>query len=105
MDMTETDKEERFARQKKELELRAKKRNSRLFLLAGSIFEIAETLAVILLLFISVLREKSLNIRLTLSTFPFPIRWLLFLLMILSIIIFGVWGTGYNEAAFLYYQF
>ena len=34
--------------EKKELELRAKKRNSRLFLFFGSIFEIIETLAVIL---------------------------------------------------------
>ena len=52
MDMTEADKEERLERQKKELEFRAKKRNSRLFLFFGSIFEIAETLVVILLLWI-----------------------------------------------------
>ena len=52
MDMTEEEKAERLERQKKELELRAKKRNSRLFLFFGSIFEIAETLAVILLLFL-----------------------------------------------------
>ena len=52
MDMTDEEREERLERQKKELELRAKKRNSRIFLLLGSIFEIAETLAVILLLFI-----------------------------------------------------
>ena len=52
MDMTEEEKAERQERQKKELELRAKKRNSRLFLFFGSIFEIVETLAVILLLFL-----------------------------------------------------
>ena len=52
MDMTEEEKQERLERQKKELELRAKKRNSRLFLFFGSIFEIVETLAVILLLFV-----------------------------------------------------
>ena len=52
MDMTDEEKEERLARQKRELELKAKKRNSRLFLFFGSIFEIAETLAVILLLFL-----------------------------------------------------
>ena len=50
--MTEEEKAEKLERQKKELELRAKKRNSRLFLFFGSIFEIAETLAVILLLFV-----------------------------------------------------
>ena len=52
MDMTEAEKAERLERQRKELELRAKKRNSRLFLFFGSIFEIIETLAVILLLII-----------------------------------------------------
>ena len=52
MDMVDEEKEERLARQKKELERRAKSRNSRLFLFFGSIFEIVETLAVILLLFL-----------------------------------------------------
>lgn len=52
MEMTEEEKQERLERQKKELELRAKKRNSRLFLFFGSLFEIVETLAVILLLFV-----------------------------------------------------
>ena len=52
MDMTDEEKAERLERQRKELELRAKKRNSRLFLFFGSIFEIVETLAVILLLII-----------------------------------------------------
>ena len=52
MDMTDEEKQERLERQKKELEIRAKKRNSRIFLLLGSIFEILETLGVILLLFV-----------------------------------------------------
>ena len=52
MDMTDAEKEERLQRQKLELERRAKKLNSRIFLFFGSIFEIVETLAVILLLFI-----------------------------------------------------
>ncbi len=52
MDMNDTDKEERLQRQKVELERRKKTRNSRLFLFFGSIFEIVETLAVILLLFV-----------------------------------------------------
>jgi len=52
MDMTEEEKAERLERQRKELELKTKKRNSRIFLFFGSIFEIIETLAVILLLFV-----------------------------------------------------
>ena len=52
MDMTDEEKAERLERQKKELELRAKKRNSRLFLFIGSIFEIIETFVVITLLIV-----------------------------------------------------
>ena len=52
MDMTDEEKAERLERQKKELELRAKKRNSRLFLFIGSIFEIVETFVVITLLIV-----------------------------------------------------
>ena len=52
MDMTEEEKQERELRMKKELEMRAKKRNSRIFLFFGTIFEIAETLALILLLLV-----------------------------------------------------
>ncbi len=50
--LTDEEKAERYERQKQELERRAKTRNSRLFLFFGSVFEIIETLAVILLLFI-----------------------------------------------------
>lgn len=52
MDMTEQEKQEREIRMQKEIELRIKKRNSRIFLICGSAFEIIETLAVILLLFL-----------------------------------------------------
>ena len=52
MDMTEEEKAERENRRKLEIERRNKARNSRLFLLFGSVFEIVETLLVILGLFI-----------------------------------------------------
>ena len=52
MDMTEEEKQEKLERQKMELERRAKARNSRLFLFFGSVFEIIETLVIILLLFV-----------------------------------------------------
>jgi hypothetical protein len=52
MDMSELSEEEKQERIKKELEFRAKKRNSRIFLLAGSIFEIVETIALIIALFL-----------------------------------------------------
>ena len=52
MDMTEADNAEREELKKREIERRNKSRNSRLFLFFGSLFEIVETLLVILGLFI-----------------------------------------------------
>ena len=52
MDMSELTEEEKKARMQAELELRTKKRNSRIFLLVGSIFEVVETIAIIFGLFI-----------------------------------------------------
>ena len=52
MDMTQLDQEEKENRFKAELALREKKRNSRLFIFIGSIFEIVETLLVIVGLFV-----------------------------------------------------
>ncbi|MBP5519836.1 MAG: hypothetical protein J6X84_04580 [Treponema sp.] len=52
MDMSEIDNEERELRRKKEIEFRIKQRNSRIFLFFGSVFEIVETIAVILGLFV-----------------------------------------------------
>ena len=52
MDMTESDNSEREELKKLEIERRNKSRNSRWFLLLGSLFEIVETLLVILGLFI-----------------------------------------------------
>ena len=52
MEMTEEEKQEREIRMQKEIAERNKKRNSRIFLFCGSVYEIIETLAVILLLFV-----------------------------------------------------
>ena len=52
MDMSELSEEEKQERIKHELDIRAKKRNSRIFLLVGSIFEIIETIVIIIALFL-----------------------------------------------------
>ena len=52
MDMSQLDEEEKKARIQAELELRDKKRNSRIFLLLGSIFEILVSIAIFFGLFI-----------------------------------------------------
>ena len=36
---------------------------------------------------------------------PLPVRWTVYLLLIFSILIFGVYGPEYNAAAFIYFAF
>ena len=64
MDTNESGMDEKELLRKREIERRNKSRNSRIFLLCGSLFEIVETLAVILGLFIlfSVLIFKVFNL-------------------------------------------
>ena len=54
---------------------------------------------------ISLLSERGVDVRGRLVSLPLPLRWLVFLLGILCIVIFGIWGSGFNEAAFIYYKF
>ena len=34
-----------------------------------------------------------------------PIRWLVLIGGIMAVLLLGVWGSGFNEASFIYYQF
>ncbi|MBQ9009512.1 MAG: MBOAT family protein [Clostridia bacterium] len=59
-----------------------------------------------LLLFgISLAQERGVQIRTGLLRLPLPIRWLLIYALIFSVVIFGIWGSGFNESSFIYFQF
>ena len=59
-----------------------------------------------LLLFgISLAQERGARISDAIVRLRLPVRWLLLYALILSVVIFGVWGSGFNEASFIYYQF
>lgn len=61
-------------------------------------------IALLILLFVDALsikydlREKALQL-------PLPLRWTVYLLLILIIAVFGIYGPEYNNAAFIYFQF
>ena len=63
----------------------------------------------IVLLTVSIIREKHEKKRVTLRELldrkPFIIRWLLIFAAVMTIIIFGAYGSGYNAADFVYMQF
>lgn len=62
-----------------------------LLLLATGVFIIA-----------SVIQEKGIEIRPAIAGKPLPVRWAAYLALIISIIIFGVYGEGYSASEFVY---
>ena len=59
-----------------------------------------------LLLFgVSLAQEHGVRVRDGLLRLVLPVRWILLYALILSVLILGVWGSGFNEASFIYFQF
>ena len=54
---------------------------------------------------VSLLQEKGHSIREDISKQNLPFRWLLYYGIIFSILIFGIYGPGYNASDFIYGQF
>lgn len=59
----------------------------------------------LIVLVIDLICEKKIDVCAGLAKTRFFIRWPVVLLLILAIVTFGVYGTGYDGAAFLYTQF
>lgn len=60
-----------------------------------------------LLLFVGILREMQpdVSLRARINRTPTIMQWLILFIAIMSIIILGVYGPGYNPQEFLYAQF
>jgi hypothetical protein len=56
-------------------------------------------------LIVGVLKEKSVDIRLWLIDHTFVIRWIVYLFLIFSTMVLGVYGVEYGEGAAIYAQF
>lgn len=59
----------------------------------------------IVILVISILREKGINVREKIAQQNIVIRWSIYYLLILSIIIFGAYGVGYQPVEPIYADF
>ncbi len=64
-------------------------------------------LGAVLMLVVSIIQEKhpETTIRAMLDKKPFAVRWLSVYAAIMAIIVFGIYGSGYNAADFVYMQF
>ena len=62
-------------------------------------------IVIIIILFIDYLKEKGVDIRTTVSNRNIVFRWAVYLLLMMSILIFGKYGPGYEAANFIYGNF
>ncbi|MDE7242796.1 MAG: MBOAT family protein, partial [Oscillospiraceae bacterium] len=67
--------------------------------------ELAVGLIALLVLILSDLLQERFPVGQILERQMFLIRWPLYLLLIFSILIFGIYGPGYDAAAFIYFAF
>lgn len=54
---------------------------------------------------VDVAHEHGVHLRAAVARQPLVLRWALYYAALAAILVFGVWGPGYNAAAFLYFQF
>lgn len=62
-------------------------------------------LSTLLLFVVSHYKEKGYSIRDVISQTILPVRWGIFLLAFVAVVIFGVYGPGYSDSAFIYMNF
>lgn len=61
--------------------------------------------SLVLVFFVSLFKEKGYAIRDELSKQILPIRWAIYLLLFLLVVVWGVYGPGYSDSAFIYMGF
>ena len=59
-------------------------------------------LAVLLLFIISLLQENGVKIRESVGKKFIVVRWLLYFLLLIIILVFGIYGPEYDAASFIY---
>ena len=61
--------------------------------------------SIALLMGADVLKYRGMVVRECICRQEWWLRWLLLIGGVIFVIVFGVWGSGFNEAAFIYFQF
>ena len=60
---------------------------------------------ILILLVVGILQERGLKIRAALDRQNLWFRWLIVIGAIIAVLLFGVYGSGYNAQSFIYAQF
>ncbi len=61
--------------------------------------------AIIILLVADYLKYRGIKVRTIILKQELWFRWSLYIFVIVSILIFGIWGSGYDASTFIYFQF
>ena len=61
--------------------------------------------ALLVLLVGDILKERLGEVRPRLTRLPLPVRWAVYLAGLFAVLLFGMYGPGYSEAQFIYFQF
>ena len=56
-------------------------------------------------LIVSMMQEKGYSLRETVAGQNIVLRWTVYFALIFAVVIFGAYGTGYDQVAFIYGQF
>lgn len=59
----------------------------------------------VVVLIVSLLQEKGYSLRETVAGQNIVLRWTVYFALIFAVVIFGAYGTGYDQVAFIYGQF
>ena len=62
-------------------------------------------IALLVMLFTDICRYRGMVIREKILDMVIPLRWLMVIISVLFILCFGIWGSGYAETQFIYFQF
>lgn len=62
-------------------------------------------IAIGLLVLTDLLRERYGDLRQRLTASPLPVRWCVYLAGLVVVAVFGIYGPGYAESQFIYFQF
>ena len=53
---------------------------------------------------VSLAQERGRDVRGWVLSRPLPLRWAIIIGAVVAVLLLGVWGSGFDEATFIYYQ-
>ena len=62
-------------------------------------------LCILVLFVVGLLKEGGVQIRESVAAWPLPLRWAFYLAALFSVIIFGIYGVGFDASSFAYMGF